>query len=290
MEGDEIYFAAVSTQVGSAWHTGQKIPMPGTATEWVCLNKRPFYEHDLTQRKRFWTGEEYLKRGIRSVLYLPLVNKGEAIGVLIIGSKRVAAYSPEQTILLEHLASQISAPIENSRLYTKAEEIARIDGVTGLFNRRHFDERMREEIDRHSRYGDVLSLLLIDLDNFKKYNDTFGHLAGDRMLIHAAGLVKAATRSSDLAFRYGGDEFAVLAVEAYQDSGDILVARLQENLRTHNAQRNSRYQLSISVGLDYYDPTCPCSIDELLDRADRAMYEQKQQKKQFRSSERGMRK
>ena len=155
VEGASIYFAAVSTQVGSAWHTGQKIPMPGTATEWVYLNKRPFYEHDLTQRKRFWTGEEYIKRGIRSVLYLPLVNKGEAIGVLIIGSKRVAAYSPEQTILLEHLASQISAPIENSRLFTKAEEIARIDGITGLFNRRHFDERMREEIDRHSRYGDI---------------------------------------------------------------------------------------------------------------------------------------
>jgi GAF domain-containing protein len=121
------------------------------------------------------------------MLYLPLVNKGEVIGVLLVGSRTAAAYSPEQTILLEHLASQIAAPIENSRLFTKSEEIARIDGITELFNRRHFDERVREEIDRHSRYGDILSILLIDLDNFKKYNDTFGHLAGDRLLVQAIG-------------------------------------------------------------------------------------------------------
>jgi diguanylate cyclase (GGDEF)-like protein len=82
-------------------------------------------------------------------------------------------------MLLEHLALQIAAPIENSRLFTKAEEIARIDGVTALFNRRHFDERMHEEINRHSRYG--IRFLAADRSHNFKYNDTFGHLAGDRI-------------------------------------------------------------------------------------------------------------
>ena len=269
VEGAELYFAAVSPKVGSAWHTGQKLPLPGTATEWVYLNKKPFYEHDLTQRKRFWTGEEYIKRGIRSLLYLPLVNKGEVIGILILGSKKATAYSPEQTMLLEHLALQIAAPIENSRLFTKAAEVARIDGVTELFNRRHFDERMHEEIDRHSRYGDTLSLLLIDLDNFKKYNDTFGHLAGDRMLVHTASLVKAATRSSDLAFRYGGDEFAVILPNSSTMDAFNVAERMRENFAREMSSR--QLNLTISIGVASW-PGDGTTLDEICNAADMALY------------------
>lgn len=269
IEGVNIYFAAISTQVGSAWHAGQAIPMHGTATEWVYLNKKPFYEQDLSQRKRFWTGEEYIKRGIRSVLYLPLVNKGEVLGVLILGSKLVAAYSTEQTMLLEHLAAQIAAPIENSRLFAKTEEIARIDGITELFNRRHFDERMHEELDRHSRYGDTLSLLLIDLDNFKKYNDTFGHLAGDRLLVHAAVQVKAATRSSDLVFRYGGDEFAVIL----PNSSTIDAFNVAERMREKFALEMSGRQLDITISIGVASwPGDGRTLDELCYAADMALY------------------
>lgn len=269
VEGSEIYFAAVSPKVGSAWHTGQKLPLPGTATEWVYLNNKPFYEYDLAQSKRFWTGDEYIKRGIRSLLYLPLVNKGEVIGILIIGSRKAAAYSTEQTILLEHLALQIAAPIENSRLFTKAEEVARIDGITNLFNRRHFDERMREEIDRHSRYGDTLSLLLIDLDNFKQYNDTFGHLAGDRMLVYAAGLVKAATRSSDLAFRYGGDEFAVILPNSSTMDAFNVAERMRENFASEMAGR--QLNITISIGVASW-PGNGKTLDEICYAADMALY------------------
>ncbi|MCX6002640.1 MAG: diguanylate cyclase [Chloroflexi bacterium] len=269
VEGDNIYFAAVSTQVGSAWHTGEKIPMRGTGTEWVYLNRRPFYERDLTKRKRFWTCEEYIKRGLRSVLYLPLVNKGEVIGVLIIGSKNAAAYNTEQSILLEHLASQIAAPIENSRLFTKSEEIARVDGLTELFNRRHFDERMREEIARHSRYGDTLSMLLIDMDNFKKYNDTFGHLAGDRMLVHAAGLVKAATRTSDLVFRYGGDEFAVILPNSSTMDSFKVAERMRENFAVEMSGR--QVDITISIGVASW-PGDGTTLDEVCYAADMALY------------------
>ena len=269
IEGNEVYFAAVSSEVGSTWHTGQKIPVAGTAVEWAFLNKRPFYERDLSQSRRFWTGEDHAKRGIKSMLYLPLVNKGEVIGVLLVGSIKPAAYSPEQTILLEHLASQIAAPIENSRLFTKSEEIARIDGITELFNRRHFDERMKEEIDRHSRYGDILSILLIDLDNFKKYNDTYGHLAGDRLLVQAAGMIKSSTRSSDQAFRYGGDEFAVILPHSSTMDSFSVAERMREKI----AEAMSARQLDISVSIGVASwPGDGTTLDELCYAADMALY------------------
>ncbi len=269
IEGNQIYFAAISSEVGSAWHTGQKIPVANTATEWVSLNKRPFYEADLSDNKRFWTGAEYLKRGIRSVLYLPLINKGDVIGILILGSKKPGAYSPEQAVLLEHLASQIAAPIENSRLFTKAEEVARVDGITQLFNRRHFDERMKEEIDRHARYGDILSILLLDLDNFKKYNDTFGHLAGDRLLVHASELIQSAIRSSDLAFRYGGDEFAVILPNSSTMDAFNVAERIRERVAFEMASR--QIEVTVSVGVASW-PGDGATLDELCYAADMALY------------------
>jgi diguanylate cyclase (GGDEF)-like protein len=269
IEGTQIYFAAISSEVGSAWHTGQKIPVANTATEWVFLNKRPFYEADLLSSKRFATGEEYSKRGIRSVLYLPLINKGDVIGILILGSKKPGAYSTEQVVLLEHLASQIAAPIENSRLFTKAEEIARVDGITELFNRRHFDERMKEEIDRHARYGDILSILLLDLDNFKKYNDTFGHLAGDRLLVHAAELIQSAIRSSDLAFRYGGDEFAVILPNSSTMDAFNVAERIRERVAFEMASR--QIDVTVSVGVASW-PGDGSTLDELCYAADMALY------------------
>jgi diguanylate cyclase (GGDEF)-like protein len=269
IEGNQIYFSAISSEAGSAWHTGQKIPIANSATEWVSLNKRFYYEPDLAASKRFWTGSEYLKRGIKCILYLPLVNKGEVIGILILGSRKTNAYSPEQVVLLEHLASQIAAPIENSRLFTKAEEIARVDGITELFNRRHFDERMKEEIDRHARYGDILSILLLDLDNFKKYNDTFGHLAGDRLLVHAAQLIQSAIRSSDLAFRYGGDEFAVILPNSSTMDAFNVAERIREKVAFEMASR--QIDVTVSVGVASW-PGDGSTLDELCYAADMALY------------------
>lgn len=174
------------------------------------------------------------------------------------------------------------------RLREELRTMALIDDLTGLNNRRGFSTLGQQQLKLSNRTKRGMFLLFSDLDSLKLINDTFGHHEGDQALIETANIHRETFRQSDIIARVGGDEFAVLAVEAYQDSGDILAARLQESLRTHNAQRNRRYKLSISVGLDYYDPTCPCSIDELLDRADKSMYEQKQ-KKRMRNSERGAR-
>ncbi len=269
VEDKNIYFATLTTDVGSAWHIGQTIPMSNTAIEWVYLNKKYFYESDLSQSKRFWMGDEFLKRGIRSMLYLPMINKGEVIGVLNIGSRKPNSYSVEKIVLLERLASQIAAPIENTRLFAKSEEAARVDSVTGLFNRRHFDERLRSEIDRHSRYGDILSILMLDLDNFKKYNDTYGHLAGDRLLAQAGNIISSAIRSSDLAFRYGGDEFAVILPNSPTMDAFSVAERIREKIGFEMASR--QLDISISIGVASW-PGDGSTLDELCYAADMALY------------------
>jgi len=269
IEDNMVYFAAISTDVGSAWHIGQNIPIANTATEWVYLNKRYYYENDLLRNRRFSTGDEYIKRGIRSILYLPMINKGEVIGVLIIGSKKPDCYSLEQSVLLEHLAAQIAAPVENSRLFAKTEQIARIDPITGLFNRRHFDERLRSEIDRHSRYGDVLSILLLDLDNFKNYNDTYGHIAGDRLLAQAGNGISGSIRSSDLAFRYGGDEFAVILPNSSAIDAFNVAERIREKIAFEMASR--QLDISVSIGVASW-PGDGSTLDELCNAADLALY------------------
>jgi diguanylate cyclase (GGDEF)-like protein len=269
VEENEIYFSALSTEVGSAWHTGQKIPISDTATEWVFLNKKPYYEKNLYKTKQFRSGEEFINRGIQSLSYLPLINKGEVIGVLILGSKKPEAYSAEQITLLERLSAQIAAPIENSRLYAKTEAIARVDAITGLFNRRHFDERLREEIIRRTNYGDTFSLILIDMDNFKKYNDTFGHMAGDRILVLAARLIEGSIRSSDIAFRYGGDEFVIILPNASALDAFSVAERIREKIACEMAVK--QLDLSVSIGVASW-PGDGSTLDELCYAADMALY------------------
>ena len=139
----------------------------GTSFEWVQKYKKSLFEPDLAKDRMFDTGAEYLSCGIHSIVYLPLITKGEVIGCLNIASKTPNAYSQSQISLLNRLASQISTSVANAQLYARAEQRARVDELTGLFNRRHFDESLKLEISRHSRYGNVFSVVMIDLDNFK---------------------------------------------------------------------------------------------------------------------------
>ena len=141
--------------------------------------------------------------------------------------------------------------------------------MTELFNRRHFDERLKEEIDRHARYGDALSLLLLDLDNFKKYNDTYGHLAGDKVITLAASQIKSAIRSSDLAFRYGGDEFAVILPNSTTMEAFNVAERVRERVSADMSSK--QIDVTISIGVASW-PGDGATLDELCSAADTALY------------------
>jgi len=273
IEGDELRLEVISSEVGSAWRAGEKIPLKGTGTEWVANREEAVVEPDLTKSRRFKTGESHLKRGIRSIVYLPLIVKSKAIGSLIVASRKLNAYSPMQVRLLERLAFQIAMPIENSRLYARAEQKARIDEVTGLFNRRHFNECIKQEIERHHRYSGMLSLILLDLDYFKAYNDQEGHTAGDRILEIIGRLVNREIRNSDLAFRYGGDEFAIILPQSLMDDAFIVAERVRR--RIANEMHRKNIKLSASLGLACW-PNDGFGSLELIDAADKALYHAKE--------------
>jgi diguanylate cyclase (GGDEF)-like protein len=273
IEGDQIRLEVLSTEVGSAWQEGEKMPLKSTGTEWVANHREVLFEPDLEKNRKFKTGEGHLKHGIRSIVYLPLMVKNEAVGSLIVASRKPNAYSAVQIRLLERLAFQIAMPVENSRLYARAEQMARIDEITGLFNRRHFNECIKQEIERHSRYSGVLSLILLDLDDFKAYNDVQGHTAGDKILEVIGRLINKAIRSTDLAFRYGGDEFAVILPQSTTHDAFVVANRVRGQIAAEMSKKDIK--LSASLGLASW-PIDGFTSGELINAADKALYQAKE--------------
>jgi diguanylate cyclase (GGDEF)-like protein len=268
VEGNELCFMVLSSTIGSAWQLGEKIPLEGTGTEEACRESQAIYEPDLKRHHRFRTGEHYLQRGIRSIVYLPLSITGRTIGSLILGSRKPNAYSHSQIKLLEKVASQIAAPIENAQLYARMEQESRSDELTGLFNRHYFEERLKEELSRHSRYGDVFSIFMIDLDNFKTYNDVYGHPAGDVLLGLIGRIIKTSVRSVDQAFRYGGDEFVVILPQTARDAAYVVAERVRSQI-VEEMQKKA-IAVTCSIGLASY-PADGMSSGELVDMADIAL-------------------
>jgi diguanylate cyclase (GGDEF)-like protein/PAS domain S-box-containing protein len=159
----------------------------------------------------------------------------------------------------------------------KLHELSMTDDLTGLYNRRGFFTLAEQQIKIANRTKKVILLFSADLDGLKMINDTYGHHEGDLVLVEASNIIKETFRESDIIARIGGDEFVVLMTEIPEAGPDVLTGRLQKNLEIFNAKRNRSYNLSISIGMSYYYPESPCSIDELLVQADHLMYKHKKE-------------
>ena len=168
---------------------------------------------------------------------------------------------------------------ERKQAEEKLRELSLVDELTGLNNRRGFMLLAEQQLLTAERMKQTALLLYADLDGLKRINDSLGHPEGDRALIDTAGLLKRTFRTSDIIARLGGDEFVVLAIDTSDHAEETILQRLQDYLVNHNLQENRAYQLSVSAGITRFDPDQPCTLDELLERGDKAMYEQKQAKK-----------
>jgi diguanylate cyclase (GGDEF)-like protein len=205
-----------------------------------------------------------------SVLVVPLQEaRGDVIGALQLVNARneagaVVPFESEIEDLVKALASQAAVAIRNARL----EELSFKDPLTGVYNRRYFALRIEEEARRHARFGEPLSLVLLDLDRFKAINDELGHHAGDDTLCEAAQLIAANSRSFSVVTRYGGDEFAVLLVNTPKAGAVKYARRIKDVMQRH---RFAHGTLTVSVGVAALPEDVTTSGD-LVPAADRALY------------------
>jgi diguanylate cyclase (GGDEF)-like protein len=171
--------------------------------------------------------------------------------------------------------------LERQHLQEALRSLSLLDELTGLYNRRGFMRLAEQQLKLAHRTKRGSLLLLADLDGLKGINDTFGHAEGDAALVQIAEVIKGTFRTSDVMARIGGDEFAIIAIEAHRDSRDIVTDRLQQNLADANAQSKGRTPLSLSVGAIFFGPESGLSVKELLAQADAALYEEKRKRRKM---------
>jgi len=185
--------------------------------------------------------------------------------------RTIKADTPESQAVSNALLRTVLCAVKQSLLDRELRSLALTDDLTRLFNRRAFVAMAAQQTRITCRKCEGLLLFLADVDGLKDINDSYGHREGDLALIRTADAMERAFRDSDILARLGGDEFAALALDASNQSEDIILRRLEESLRISNRD-DSRYRLSLSVGVARLDPDHLVSVGELLEQADRAMY------------------
>jgi diguanylate cyclase (GGDEF)-like protein/PAS domain S-box-containing protein len=210
-------------------------------------------------------------------LGVPLKVNDKTIGVMVVQTYTEGVrFNDGDKDILMFISFQAAQAIERKRMEEALRELSMVDELTGLNNRRSFSILATQQIKIAERSRQKAVLIFVDVDGLKKINDTFGHPAGDRALRDAAEVLKISFRASDVVARLGGDEFAGLALEAVAMAGETILARLKENIDAFNLREDRPYRLSMSFGLDRYDPEAPRTLDDLLKCADASMYEHKQ--------------
>ena len=209
---------------------------------------------------------------VQSFAALSIMAKEKILGMMGIGSYGHREFPDWEVRMLGTIANQIGMAIDNAQLYEHALELAFTDGLTGLYNRRYLMDQIEREFIRAQRSKAPLSLIMIDLDGLKGINDRFGHHVGDSFLKEVARIVKANTRASDVAARWGGDEFMLLAPGTDSKGADKIAERIRAQVEHFKIKlEGEEAGITISAGIVSY-PTNASVVPELVKKADEAMY------------------
>jgi diguanylate cyclase (GGDEF)-like protein len=212
----------------------------------------------------------------RSVLALPLRAGDHILGMLSVQSYQPNAYSPEDQYLLEMLAATAAIAIENSRLLKEIQWLAITDPLTGLYNRRGLFQLAEREVDRYRRYGRPFCVYMLDIDQFKQINDTYGHAAGDQVLVGLANRLKQRIRDIDIIGRYGGEEILVVLTETHLSKALLAAERARSHVQQYPISTDrGEIPVTVSIGVAEIDAQIG-DLATLVDRADSAMYAAKQ--------------
>jgi diguanylate cyclase (GGDEF)-like protein len=225
---------------------------------------------------RFVLNEAEKKDNVRSLIVAPLFLEGRVAGTLAIHATRSNVFTHDDLRLLDAIATLASSAISNAMLYERTEELAIKDSLTGLFVRRYFFERLKEEHRRALLHQKSLSFLMCDLDHFKECNDRFGHQGGDLMLVQFAGILRQCLKGSLLA-RYGGEEFAILLPETTKAEA-VKTAELVRKAVEKSAFNIRREQVNMTVSIGAANlPDDTLDAENLIQKADRALYRAKKE-------------
>ena len=209
----------------------------------------------------------------------PLICQDRVVGVLNLADKiENGSFDSEDIALIELFSQLVGASIGNIKLFEKIQRQATTDGLTGLANHKTFYEILERELWRSRRYGGQISLIMIDIDNLKKINDTYGHRAGDKVIREVSRKIKDCIRQIDTAARYGGDEFAVILPNTSLTDAVVVAERMVDEVAHSPATwKKEQIALSISVGLGQYD--ADTNPQDITSGSDRALYTAKQEGK-----------
>lgn len=207
------------------------------------------------------------------VILVPLKSQKSVYGCLVVLSPERGRLGKDQVQVLHSACNHLGLAILNALRFEEIKVRADHDGLTGLYNRRHFEESLHLEIKRHQRNGRSLGLLLLDVDFFKSINDKYGHLVGDMVLKKIANLVQTSVRETDIVARYGGEEFVVLLPETTEECAWILAQRIREKIeKTYFAADGKKFRVTVSIGVTSLRPGPFTPAENFILEADQALY------------------
>lgn len=249
----------------------EKDPGESWAMTTLLKEKRPILAQE-ARGKFFMQNPSTIDQKLAFAVYLPLIKEGEIYGVVKIGAKiNGEPFSENDLEFFSTLSSQAVIAFENARLYS----LAITDSITKLYIHRYFQLRLEEEVRRSQRYNSTVALLMIDIDHFKDFNDTYGHQQGDVMLKEVSQILKRNIRSTDIAARYGGEEFVIILPETTQGDAKVVAERIRRDVANHPfpsiAAPQDPLHCTVSVGVAGY-PLNANDKDELIQKADSSMY------------------
>ncbi len=244
----------------------------------VAETGRKIYIKDTSRETRFLHYKRERPAQTSSFLSIPLVFKDEVLGVINFSRHGKSSFSYQDVKMLSLVAGQVALAIANARLYTRTRELSVRDELTGINNRRHFQQMLQMEWKRAVRFRRMLSLVMIDVDHFKAYNDTFGHLQGDVVLRQIGALLKRNLREVDTVARFGGEEFVLLLPDTDKHGATAVAEKVRLLVDEHHFLTEKHRQtrrITISSGVATF-PDDVSEMDDLIDHADIALYRAKE--------------
>jgi len=239
--------------------------------------KKPYIVEDAVRDQRVEPTLINLLK-LKSFAVIPIVVKNNTLGVLIVSQSNLKRKIKEEEFApLLLFANQVGIAIENAKLHRETQELTILDELTRIYNKRHFQTRLPTDIELARRYTHFLSLAMVDIDDFKNYNDTNGHLAGDKVLKQVSQILISNLRRTDAPFRYGGEEFAVILPATSREGALIILEKVRKEIEDFSFEFRERQpggKVTVSIGIATY-PVDTKNAQDLANCADKALYKAK---------------